>query len=107
MVEVLELSRKQRVWKCSDCGKDYVDIPTQCSCGALSDAFDERQDDVVGQRKLYKVNKSVIYNGQHLEAGLIVSLIAGDRVTKSLVARKLILSQKEEMPVKEEVKGSK
>ena len=93
---VIELGRKQRIWKCSDCGKDYIDIPTQCSCGALSDAFDERQEDVKGDRKVYVVKKDVIYNGQHLKAGLIVSMISGDRVTKSLVARRLISLQKEE-----------
>ena len=99
MAGVIDLVRKQRIWRCSDCGKEYLEIPTQCECGALSDAFDERHEDVEGQRKVYVVSKNIIYNGQQLNAGEIVSLISSDRVTKSLISRKLISLQKEEKEV--------
>jgi hypothetical protein len=103
MAEVVTLSRKEKIWKCSDCGREVLTIPTQCECGSLSDAFDEKQDIVEGPRKVYVVQKNIIYNGQHIDAGSIVSLISGDRVTKSLVARRLVSLQKEEkeVPIKE------
>lgn len=85
-VEVLELSRKDKVWVCSECNKEYKDIPGQCICGAMARSFEEKdiapKDDEKGE---YLVEKRCIYDGKEIERGVIVSLSRKDRVLKSML----------------------
>lgn len=95
--DVLYLTRKQKIWVCTECKKEYNDIPSQCSCGALAPVFDEKEG-IVGEnedRKIYKVHrKNILYQGQQVNVGQEVSLIVRDRITKDLLERNLVVEVK-------------
>ena len=88
---VYELSRKDKIWVCSECNREYSNIPTQCSCGAPDKVFIEKDLPIKeSARKEYNVKTNFIYDATHISAGLIVSLPSADYVTKNLVKRKII-----------------
>jgi len=90
--DVLELSRKDKIWVCSECQKEYKDIPSQCACGAAARAFDEK-DVLISEeagREDYTVLNNIIYDGQQVNAGKTISLVKNDRATKSLLKHKNI-----------------
>ena len=93
---VTTLSRKDRIWVCTECNKEFRIAPTQCSCGATDKVFVEK-DAVIEDtgRKTYKVLQNIIYEAKQISKGNIVSLIVKDRCTKNLLARKLIEEIKE------------
>ncbi len=96
-VKILELKRKVLTWKCSECGKTYAKIPAQCVCGATANVFDEESNGFIeGDRKVYDVVKgNIIYEGQHVKKGTVVSLVAKDSVTRNLLKREFLLEIKE------------
>ena len=90
--DVVELSRTDKVWVCSECQKEYKAIPSQCVCGAGAKAFDEK-DVLISEeagRDEYIVNTNIIYDGQQIDTGKTISLVKTDRVTKSLLKHKNI-----------------
>lgn len=96
--EVLELSRFERIWFCSECKKEFPTsaVPTQCSCGAEDKVFMEKTLPIEeSARKLYTVQSNIIYEGDHIPKDSVVSLIVKDRITKNLLSRKLISEVKE------------
>ena len=96
--DVLELNRQNKVWVCSECKKEYEKIPGQCSCGALARSFDEK--DVLIQegakRSKYLVERNVLFAGQQINKGEIVSLVEDDRSTKEMLRDKIISPIKKE-----------
>lgn len=99
---VLELSRFDRIWFCSECNKEFKTAPSQCSCGATDKVFLEKTLSVEeSKRKEYKVLSNIIFDADQVDKDSIVSLIEKDRITKNLLSRKLIqeLSRKEEVKV--------
>lgn len=95
------LDRKEMIWECNICKKQYKQIPGQCSCGALGREFDEveAKTTALEEREDYVVEKNIIYNGRQVNKGRIVNLSKVDRVTKSMVKEGLITPVKK---VKEE-----
>lgn len=89
--QVLELSRKDKVWVCSECTKEYVTIPGQCSCGAIVRSFEEKDIPAVeGEKGEFLIEKRCIYDGREIERGTIVVLNKKDRFTKSMLLNKII-----------------
>lgn len=89
---ILTLTRKDKVWQCSECKKRYSTIPSQCSCGAVDKVFDEVDLAIKeGPRKLYTVQSNFLYDIDQISKNSIVSLITDDKVTKDLVTRKLVI----------------
>ncbi len=101
--EVLELSRFDRIWFCSECNREFkAEVPPQCPCGAQDKVFLEKTAVVEETpRRIYTILSNIIYEGDQINKGSIVSLIVKDRVTKNLLQRKLISEAKD--VVKEEV----
>ena len=89
---VLELNRKEKVRFCDECKKEYAVIPAQCACGADAKLFNEREvipdEDV--EREEFLVEKNMIYDGRHVNAGTKVRLVKKDRVTRGMIKDKLI-----------------
>ena len=105
--EVLELSRFERIWFCSECKKEFSvsAVPAQCSCGAEDKVFMEKTLPIEeSPRKLFTIQSNIIYEGNHIPKDSIVSMIVKDRVTKNLLSRKLISEVKESEVKLEEVK---
>lgn len=99
---ILELSRFDRLWVCSECNKEYSIAPEQCSCGASDKVFLEKSAEVKeSPRKEYLVKFNFLYEASEVKKGTIVSLQSKDRITKNLLLRKLI----EEIIDKKEVKA--
>lgn len=95
---ILELSRQERIWSCSECGKEFkVDnVPTQCPCGVSDKVFLEKTTPVdESTRRTYLANSNIIFEAEQILKGSIVSMIAKDRVTKNLISRNLISEVKE------------
>ena len=102
--EVLELSRFQRIWVCSECQKEFhAEVPNQCPCGAQDKVFIEKTlPSVKTPRRLFVVESNIIYEASHIPKGSIISLCFKDNVTKNLLSRKLISEVTYE--IQEEVK---
>ena len=100
--EVLELSRLDRIWFCSECKREFkAEVPAQCPCGAQDKVFLEKTVPIEeSSRKIYTVLSNIIYEGDQINKDDVVSLIVKDRVTKNLLQRKLVAEDKES--VKEE-----
>ena len=92
MAKAEVLDRKDKVWVCSECKKEYKDIPGQCTCGAAARLFDEKEvfAGEHAEREDYIVNTNIIFAGQQINTGKIISLVKNDRVTKSLLKEKNI-----------------
>jgi len=90
--EASVLERKQKVWKCTECGKEFSNIPPTCECGALAPTFIEKTIAVGenNERKDYLVLKNIIYEGFQYNAGVVINLVVEDRVTKDMVVRGLV-----------------
>ena len=100
---IRELSRKDRIWACTECGKEFPVAPVQCSCGAGDKVFIEKDNPIAQTgRKTYKVTQNIIYEGEQINKGEIISLVTKDRISKNLIARRLV----EEIP-DEVKKGTK
>jgi len=90
--KVIRGRRSQRVWRCSECQKEYPQIPAQCVCSAMAQSFVE-DSSIIGENDTgvqYLFKSSVIYDGRHINPGTIMNLVEDDRVTKDLLNRGLI-----------------
>lgn len=88
---VYVLAYRDKSWVCSECNKEYSTLPEQCKCGAPDKVFIEKDLPVKeGERKEYSINQNIIYDGEEIKKGSVVSLIEKDRLTKNLKRRDLI-----------------
>ena len=103
--KILELSRKERHWLCSECNKEYSSAPTQCVCGASDKVFMEKDCPIKeSTRREYEVLGNFIYDLKQINKGSIVSLIEKDRATKNLLKSELIKLIEVPEVAKEEIK---
>ena len=60
--KVLELTRYDRIWYCSECSKEFMlNVPVQCSCGAQDKTFMEKTAPIPNEgRMVYRIKENII-----------------------------------------------
>lgn len=98
----LKLTRVIQWWECSNCKRLHGNYPEKCVCNHFPPVFVQKDaplDDAL-PRADYLVEKNFLFEGQHCEAGIVVSLIVEDQSTRDLLARHLVRKLKEDKEVK-------